>query len=146
MTKSLNRVCQSSSSTQQFLISKIESRPPAEIPVLKSIVRQEALSAAFPNLLFGAEFIEKTLQELESVYQFGVMVIKVDALSTEISQNTQGDILLDFAESIDACCQKENGLWGQINPKVFACFFPNKNTTSCTIFPATHRYAPSAAH
>ncbi len=131
MTKSLNRVCQSSSSTQQFLISKIESRPPAEIPVLKSIVRQEALSVAFPNLLFGAEFIEKTLQGLESVYQFGVMVIKVDDLSTEISQNTQGDILLDFTKSIDACCQKENGLWGQINPKVFACFFPDKSATSC---------------
>jgi tetratricopeptide (TPR) repeat protein len=131
MTKHLNRVCQSSSSTQQFLISKIESRPPIEITAVKSIAGQEALAEVFPDRLFGAEFIEKTLQALESVHQFGVIVIKIDDLSTDISRDTQGDILLDTSKSIDACCQKENGLWGQIEPMVFVCFLPDKSATGC---------------
>ncbi|MBW1961382.1 MAG: tetratricopeptide repeat protein [Deltaproteobacteria bacterium] len=131
MTRNLNLAFQSSTSTQQFLLSKIETKPKPEIPSEKAMAARQRLAEAFPDLLSGTEFIETAMQRISPVFQFAAMVIKIDDFSKQIDSNLCAEIWMDVGWAIDACCREENGFWGQIETKLFACFFPDKSATAC---------------
>jgi len=131
--RNLNRRLQSSTSTRQFLLSKIDAKPSDNKPVEKPISGTEILASAFPDLLSGKEFEDAAMERLATVYQFGVLIIKIDDLSgdTESDRESQAGIMMDIASCVQSYCEEEDGFWGRIEPHFFACFFPDKSTTTC---------------
>ena len=131
MTENLNRVFQSSSSSQQFLFSKIETKPQAEKRTKEPVADREKLSEAFPDIGFGEEFIKDAMSRLAPVGEFAAMVITMDEVSANLDDNTQGNLLVGLATAMNLCCQEENGIWGQVDSDLFGCFFPEKSESEC---------------
>ena len=88
----------------------------------------KALKQFFPDLLSGKRFLEHSANRLESIDKFGAMVIKTDNRSAKTEEsNTHKKII----QTLDTLCQKENGLWGILEPGMLGCFFPEKDEFDC---------------
>jgi hypothetical protein len=112
--------------TREFLFSKTDSKQhgkkagraypgPGELKL-------DELKKEFPDLLFDSSFIDRAMNRLDSLSQFGAMIIQIDDFSyqqdkTESEHVT--DILIDAARIIDAECKNKNGIWGQIDGNIF---------------------------
>ncbi len=130
--------------TREFLFSKTDSKQhgkkagraypdPGEFKLGE--LKPDELKKEFPDLLFDSSFIERAMNRLDSLSQFGAMVIQIDDFSyqqdeTE-SDHVTTDILIDAARIIDAECKNKNGIWGQIDGNIFGCFFPEASDAVC---------------
>ena len=94
-------------------------------------VPESELKAQFPDILLGKRFIDHAMDRLNPSSIFGALAIRIDGIGTEtktlISSNNK--IRMDLANSINQICKNENGIWGFVDPDIFGCFFPDKNST-----------------
>jgi tetratricopeptide (TPR) repeat protein len=121
------------SSSRQFLFCKSDATPTDDKFVETSRVDSSLVSKAFPNILFGKNFIHHALAVLDSSTKFEAMVIRIDDLTHKnksISGHYDSNLLVDISKIIDETCKSENGMWGQLDHDMFGCFFPGKNQTS----------------
>ena len=131
MTEKLNRVFQSSSSSQHFLFSKIETSPHPEKRIKEPTAGQKKLSEAFPDMVVGESFIKDTMIQLAPVGEFAAMVITLDEISENFDDNMQGNLMVSLATAINRCCPEENAIWGQVDLDLFGCFFHEKSESEC---------------
>ena len=115
-------------SAGDFLFSKTDSKT---FKIKRTKAREsawKALKQFFPDLLSGKRFLEHSVNRLESIDKFGAMVIKTDNLSSKAEEsNTHKKII----QALDTLSQKENGLWGILEPAMLGCFFPEKDEFDC---------------
>lgn len=128
MVKQRRRLVQKRDSTQHFLFSKTDTK---SFKTKRTKAREsawKALKKLFPDVLSGKRFIDHCVNRLEAAGKFGAMAIKMDNLTSKTEEsNTYKKIL----QALDAVCQKENGLWGILEPGMLGCFFPNKDEFDC---------------
>ena len=118
------------SSTKQFLLSKADAKTPSDKTGKKLFWSPDELSKVFPSILVGKPFIDHAMASLDSSSKFGTMVIRIDE-NIVSDNNHEVNIQIDVAKTIDAICQSENGIWGQLDSDLFGCFFPEKNDVYC---------------
>jgi len=115
-------------SAGDFLFSKTDTK---SFKTKRTKAREsawKALKQFFPDLLSGKRFLEHSVNRLESTDKFGAMVIKMDNLTSKKEEsNTHKKII----QALDTVCQKENGLWGILEPGMLGCFFPEKDEFDC---------------
>ncbi len=130
MTQDQPRLHRSRSSAQQFLLYKTDSKAEVDISGAKPFVESDNLSKVFPDILSGKSFIEHAMVSLDSSSKFGAMVVRIDR--DEVSDKVhQAEILVYVAETIDAICKRDNGIWGQLDSDLFGCYFPETNEAFC---------------
>lgn len=130
MTPDQPKLHRSRSSAQQFLFYKTDSKAEVDISGGKPFVKSDNLSKVFPDILSGKAFIEHAMAGLDSSSKFGAMVVRIDR--DEVSGNVhQAEMLIDVAETIDAICKRDNGMWGQLDSDLFGCYFPETKETFC---------------
>jgi tetratricopeptide (TPR) repeat protein len=112
--------------SEDFLLYKTDEKTPevAGGTVLEDST--EVFSLHFPKILSGKTFLDSALESLSTVERFGVMAVKLDENPGSGSIPDPEDLLC-FLNLLDALGQKENGLWGQLDPSLFICFLPDKN-------------------
>ncbi len=121
------------SSSRQFLFCKSDATPTDEKVVETSRVDSSLVSKAFPNILFGKDFIHHAMAGLDSATKLEAMVIRIDDSAHKdksISGDYDSNLIVDIAKTIDETCKSEKGMWGQLDHDMFGCFFPGKNQTS----------------
>ncbi|MBU4317295.1 MAG: tetratricopeptide repeat protein [Proteobacteria bacterium] len=112
--------------TEDFLLYKTDEKPP-EVPG-KSVPENSAefFSLHFPGVQSGKAFVDSALAQLSQSPRFGVMGVKLDD-HPESGSLPEPEELLKFLNLLSSFCQRENGLWGQLEPTLFICFLPDKN-------------------
>ena len=93
MTMNLTQVSHSRSTSQQFLISKTDTKPSVVTPLRKITPNRDALSAAFPELQFGQSLIDTAMDTLDSVHKFGVLAILIDAFTQDKAGMDQNETI-----------------------------------------------------
>jgi len=134
MTIEQQELFRSRSSTQEFLFSKTDSQIKKDRTIATPFTGSDTLMRIFPDLSVGDAFIETALSELSKLSYFSVMVFRIDALDLKNDRpddNLADDILLAVARAVEETNKNENGMWGQLNPLEFGCFFPEKNSLFC---------------
>jgi len=121
---------QSRGTTRHFLFSRTDTGRIADAkPTVISSV-YDIMKSVFPDMLAEHRFIEHAMVCLESVSQFGAMIIRLDH---EIRKNDNSkkhhvvDEQIQIAKILNKICQNGNGLWGLVNPQSLGCFFAEKN-------------------
>ena len=123
----LTQVSHSRSTTQQFLISKTDTKPSVAAPLRKRLPEKDALLAEFPELKFGQSLIDTAMETLNSVHKFGTLVIKIDAFALDKASADQNGIIINVAKTNDGIIRQESGILGQLDPEIFACFLRDKS-------------------
>jgi len=131
MTHEKTELFHNRASSKEFLFYKTDAAPEKDTTEALSSMASDRISKAFPDILAQETFMDYAMAHLESSEQFQAMVIKIDTLKHDAE--TAGDyginLWIDVAHFIDAICQRENGIWGQLDQGRFACFFSEKNET-----------------
>ncbi|MGE0084326.1 MAG: tetratricopeptide repeat protein [Desulfococcaceae bacterium] len=120
-------------STRDFLLHRSNALPPEKDKGRPAIGLKE-LSARFPRMRMGKDFIDDAIMHLDAFLGFGILLIRVDDFSgvEKISGREYAiRVLLDTADSIDAVCSPAKGMWGLIERDMFGCFFPDGNASVC---------------
>ena len=133
MTHNQRESFQNRCSTREFLFSRTDSKQHGKKagnanPGLNKLKKE------FPDILFDKSFVDGAMNRLDSLSQFGAMVIQIDDFSynqDETESEHATDTLIDAARIIDAECKSKNGIWGQINGNMLGCVFPEKSGTAC---------------
>jgi tetratricopeptide (TPR) repeat protein len=128
MTKNRRGLFHKRDSTRHFLFSKTDTKELKGKRVLPRESAWKALRQVFPQVLSGRRFIEHAMDRVKSTAGFGAMTIRMDNLPRK---KEQFDKYQGFAKTLDATCEKEDGLWGIIEPGMLDCFFPDKNAFQC---------------
>lgn len=124
----------SRSATQEFLFSKVDSKPKDEKLSRLPFTGSDVLKKAFPDLAAGESFMRTAMEKLENSSTFGAMVIQIDdpAPAEETSEtNPLTDYRMEIAGAIQDVCKNEKGMWGQLEEDTFGCFFPERNGLAC---------------
>lgn len=131
MTHKKTELFHNRSSSKEFLFYKTDPKPKKDATQALSSVASDRISNAFPDILAQKNFMDYAMAQLESSTQFEAMVIKIDNLrhNAETAGDSGIDLWIDVAHVIDAICRRENGIWGQLDPERFGCFFSEKNET-----------------
>ena len=114
------------SSSRQFLLYKTDAKPEKRKTRDTPSLASDALLKSFPDMLSGKAFIDYAMIQIDSLATADAMVIRIDALTQNNDASNHHHIItlqVDVAESIDGLCKSENGIWGQLNPDTFGCFF-----------------------
>lgn len=120
-------------SARAFLFRKSGSaegkmKPSPRLPAIG--IRE--LSASFPRMGVGKEFIDEALGRMEDCLRFGVMLIRLESFGEkESGKETALCLLKDTARSIEAVCTPAGGIWGLIEQALFGAFFPRGNESLC---------------
>lgn len=131
MTNKLTQVSHSRSTSKQFLISKTDAKPSIVTPLRKPSPNKDALLAEFPEMQFGESLVDTAMENLNPIHKFGTLAIKIDAFALDKAGMDQNGILMNVARSIDTVIHHEKGIWGQLNPEIFACFLADKTAPTC---------------
>ena len=125
MTHKKTELFHNRSSSKEFLFYKTDPKPKKDATQALSSVASDRISNAFPDILAQKNFMDYAMAQLESSTQFEAMVIKIDNLrhNAETAGDFGIDLWIDVAHVIDAICRRENGIWGQLDPGRFGCFF-----------------------
>ena len=135
MTKDQQGLFSSRSSSQEFLLYKTDARPVDDQKDTAVSVEPGELAQEFPELLAGQAFVDNALARLEETSKFVAMVVRIDDLSAQDSDEknpTTTDTRLEVAKTIDAICKGQNGIWGQLDSNTFGCFFSDSDETSAS--------------
>jgi tetratricopeptide (TPR) repeat protein len=130
MTNISKAIYQNRGSTQHFLFSKTDAGRVRDVKRKKAVGVNEVLRSVFPDLLFGRDFIDHAMKQLELVPKFAALVVGVDQTRQEddkYSNPGAHDEHVDVASIIATTCQEEKGMWGALEPGLFGSFFPGKN-------------------
>jgi len=124
----------SRSATQEFLFSKVDSKPKDEKLSRHPFTGSDVLKKDFPDLAAGESFMHTAMEKLAHASKFGAMVIRIDDPApaedtAETNPSTEG--LIEVAGAIQNICKNETGLWGQLGEDTFGCFFPERNGLTC---------------
>jgi tetratricopeptide (TPR) repeat protein len=130
MTGEDKRIFDSRGSTQQFLLSKTDTRRLLQLEEKSLADADDELKSAFPGVLAGKDFIEDALRRLDSAEQFSSMVFRLDDANR--NNENPGDEAVKsghicVAEILNEVCEAEKGFWGALEPGLFGSFFPDKN-------------------
>lgn len=142
MTHKQLRLYGDRTSTLEFMLNKTEAKPVEDETGVAEFIGQDELSAAFPDMLTGAAFIDHALSAIDASSQFSVMVVRIDQpaeRNEETGHDFELDACMDLAEVIDAACGSENGMWGRLENEMFGCFFNGKSAARCLELAATIR-------
>lgn len=128
MTISPRDMYHSISTEKQFLLSSAdahEKSAAAEKTNGQTTVRidRDILIQAFPELKTGSALIAQSMERLDAMDLFAVLVLRPDP--TE--EDSAGAAGLTIGRAIDCLCASETGWWGFIDPDLFVWFLPNKN-------------------
>ena len=122
------------SAKQDFLLSKTELKPEAarnKSRVTKAVKNE--LLKSFPGVLFGNQFVEKALTQMDAAGNFSAMAIRIDDFNLQ-DPGTPGsngtDTHTQVARIIDRLCEREKGTWGLLEVDMFGCFFAENDATS----------------
>lgn len=134
MTHNQRKLFQNRYSTREFLFSRTDSKKHGKkagsVYPDPDELKLNELKKEFPDILFGRSFIDRAVDSLDSLSQFGAMVIQVDDLDETENEHVT-DTLIDAARIIDAECKSKNGIWGQIDGNMVGCVFPGVSETVC---------------
>lgn len=117
-------------SARHFLFSKTDTNRLKNLETLEVVGVDDTLKSVFPNISSGKTFLEDAIQQLDSADQFTAMVIRMDPAAQNKEHHGNPDITagrVEVAKILNATVQKENGLWGTLEPGLFGCFLPGKN-------------------
>jgi len=115
---------------RHFLFSKTDTGRLKDVSRKKVGDANQALRSVYPDMLSDQYFMGHALQTLASVSQFSAVVIRLDQNGQDevASANpAAGDGLLEVAEILNTVCRAENGMWGVLESKLLAGFFPDKD-------------------
>jgi tetratricopeptide (TPR) repeat protein len=146
MTQDRPDLFHSRSSTQEFLLSKTDSRDSVvkdSEPVQKDCsvlayksrkpleLGSEDLTCVFPDLLTGNHFLQQAMGTLKTSKRFGAIVIRIDDVEHQNPDSENkwlSEIRLDVAETIEKTCTHQKGIWGQLGSRTFGSFFAEKGS------------------
>jgi tetratricopeptide (TPR) repeat protein len=120
----------SRSSNRQFLIYKTDSEQQYEKTKGRPSDDVNRLTKIFPDILIGKNFVDHTMEGLNSSAEFGAMVVRIDELNQNgetPGNDREADFIIEVAKTINTICKSENGMWGKLGKNMFGCFFPGKN-------------------
>jgi tetratricopeptide (TPR) repeat protein len=117
-------------SSRRFLFSKTATGRLHDVKSQEIFDADEAVRAAFPDMLNGSDFIDHAIKQLDASAQFSALVIRLDPMKkingpAESNRGSQG--IVATAGILDGLCSKENGLWGTLEAGLLGSFFPDKN-------------------
>ena len=122
----------STQTDRQFLFYKTDETSADEQSradfFLKSM---ESLSKAFPEVLFGQDFLDHAMARFEESPCFSVVVIRVGG---EPGKNElfSSEECIAVAETLGKICREEDGIWGVIYGGLFVCIFREKEHTAAS--------------
>ncbi len=134
MTQKTQSPYGSRTSTRDFLFRRSNVRALEKEKGQPAIGLKE-LSARFPRMRMGKDFIDHAIVHLDAFLLFGIMLIRMDDFSTAEKNSGREyavQLLLDTASAIDSVCTPCEGIWGLIERDMFGCFFPDQNESVCT--------------
>ncbi|UCD32347.1 MAG: tetratricopeptide repeat protein [Desulfobacterales bacterium] len=126
MTTKKPKLFSNRSSSRQFLLYKTEAKPEKKKTSDTQSLATDTLLKSFPDMLSGQAFIDYASAQIESSATFDAMVIRIDALTQNNDapdHHHAANLQIDIAQSIDGLCDSENGIWGQLKPDTYGCFF-----------------------
>ena len=127
MTSKAKAVFQSRGSARQFLFSKTDTERIKDVKFKTAVGADEVLQSVFPDMRVGRDFIDHSVQRLESVDQFTALAIRLDRIrQEEVNHISPGvsDGQVEVAGIVEEICRQKNGLWGTIEPGLFMSVFP----------------------
>ena len=65
--------------------------------------------------------------ELENASGFSAMTVRID---NTVETKPAPGLRFDLAQIIDTACQSAKGIWGQLEPDILGCYFPEHDETS----------------
>lgn len=133
MTHQKTNLFQRRLSGKEFLLYNTDAKLDKDTSLAISPAGSDKVLEVFPDSLFGKDFIENAVAQLQSAAQFDAMVIKIDRINDkgdETDPDREIDCRLDVAKIIDSLCQQENGIWGRLDLGRLGCFFSPKNQTT----------------
>ncbi len=116
-------------STREFLLSRIEPGDRKSSAARKSSVGLVAFYREFPNVLIGNAFVDRVQNRMRKTDRFGMLAIRTDRFTPRKGvpgDRYAGQLLLDAAWAIDACCHGGIGFWGLMDRRSFGCFLPGR--------------------
>jgi len=138
MAHNQRKLFQNRCSTREFLFSRTDSKKHGKkadnVYPGPDELKPDELKKEFPDILSGSSFIDRAVDSLDSLSQFGAMIIQTDDLDeieNELVTDILTDTLIDAARIIDAECKNKNGIWGQIDSNMVGCVFPGVSETVC---------------
>ena len=127
MTDDQKELFRSRSSSREFLLSKTNTKPRDLKTSGGTSVVLDELYPAFTEILVGQSFIDHAMVQLENSSGFSAMTFRID--DTGEIKPASG-LRFDIAQIIDTSCQSQKGLWGQLEPDIIGCYFPEHDDTS----------------
>jgi tetratricopeptide (TPR) repeat protein len=131
MTKQQRALLHKRDSTRHFLFSKTDTKELERKQIAPRESAWKTLKEAFPEMLSGKRFVDHAMDRLKSTARFGALAIRLDSLP---QRTEQFDKYRKIAQALQIVCEKENGLWGIVEPGILDCFLPDKNAAQCLKF------------
>ena len=119
----------STKTEQQFIFYRTDDIAPSERSQSGLENLAEDLQTAIPGLLIGRLFLDQIYKYLKPLARFGAMVVKIDPENNEKDTLPEKQIIV--AKAIESIAKKEPCLWGQMEERLFACLFPEKDADAC---------------
>ena len=116
----------------EFLFSGSASGVEAPSREKVSGIEEDALQSAFPGVLVGTSFVERSLERVDDLRSFVVLAIRADRVvkdAKRAGRKRETRVLLEIAALTDRMSREAGGWWGLWEKGVFASFFPDEDTT-----------------
>jgi tetratricopeptide (TPR) repeat protein len=130
MTAGDQKFFHSRETTRQFLFSRPDNRQAGALIPGQMIELNRSLTSVYPDMPIGSRLIELAMERLSTSTQFGAMAMRLDQILRENGQDAPPawlDEEVEVARILEALCQRENGLWGAVEPGLLGSFFTGKS-------------------
>jgi tetratricopeptide (TPR) repeat protein len=124
-TRRRRRIARRAETSRHFLLSQTHRRRVGEAPDVGAEFVRQALSAGFPDLRGGGDFLAAALQAAGRDQPFCALSIRPDARA-ETGRGASGpEVLVQVAACLDEACRGTGGVWGVAGSGLLSAIWPS---------------------